>query len=365
MKKLFFILVVCLITMETRAQHHQLFIGTYTNKGNSEGIYVYDFNHQTAATELREVIPATNPSYLALYDKNWLYHVNEDGEFSAVTALKINQKNKEAAKLSFLNSKGKDPCYLIADQKFVLVANYSGGSIAVFERSEKDGSLNNFTQLIKHTGKGVDPKRQSSAHVHQVLFSPDRKYIISTDLGEDQVYLYNYNPDGGNEILTLKKTIKTNAGTGPRHIAFSPDGNFAYLVHEFNGSITAYHYHDGDLDPLQEVATAANDFKGKIDGADIHVSADGKFLYETNRGDANTISVFAISKEGLLSHVETLSTLGKGPRNFTIDPSGNYILVAHQYGNVVIFNRDQATGKLKDSGKRIDVGSPVCLVFNK
>ena len=159
--------------------------------------------------------------------------------------------------------------------------------------------------------------------------------------------------------------LKTNAGTGPRHITFTLNGKFAYLVHEFNGSITAFSYSNGNLIKLQEIGTTPKNFSGSVDAADVHVSADGKFLYETNRGDANSISAFSILPTGKLKFIETVSTLGKGPRNFTIDPSGKYLLIGHQYtNNIIVFNRNKTTGKLTDSGKRIEVGSPVCLVFN-
>ncbi|RZL28169.1 MAG: lactonase family protein, partial [Pedobacter sp.] len=186
------------------------------------------------------------------------------------------------------------------------------------------------------------------------------------DLGEDRIYIYKYNPQSKNQILVLKTVLSTNAGSGPRHLTFTPNGKFAYLAHEFNRSITGFYYANGSLKKIQEIGTTPKGFEGKIDGADIHVSPDGKFLYETNRGDANTISVFSILSTGILRFVETVSTLGKGPRNFTIDPSGKFVLVAHQYTNdVVIFKRNKITGKLSDSGKRIEVAAPVNLVFSK
>ncbi|WAC42364.1 beta-propeller fold lactonase family protein [Pedobacter sp. SL55] len=189
--------------------------------------------------------------------------------------------------------------------------------------------------------------------------------MIANDLGEDKTYIYHYDANAA-QPLKFKTSVKTNAGSGPRHLAFSPNGKFAYLAHEFNGKISAFSYKDGNLTLLQEAETVAKDFKGNIDAADIHISADGKFLYESNRGDANTISVFAIQKNGTLKFIETVSTLGKGPRNFSIDTSGNFLLVAHQYTNdIIIFNRHAKTGKLTDSKKRIQVGTPVCLVFSK
>jgi len=347
---------------------YNLLIGTYTNTGKSEGIYTYNFNTLTAASTLKNIVKnVANPSYLAVSPNGkFVYSVNETGNTSTVSSFKYNSATAELTFLNKVESEGADPCHISVDNKNVIVANYSGGSLAVFMRKE-DGSLTNAAQVIQHSGKSIDPKgRQKSAHAHMVQFSPDHKYLICTDLGEDQIYIYNYNPTSKERILTIKNVLKTNAGTGPRHITFSPNGKFAYLAHEFNGSITAFAYSNGNLKKIQEIGTTPKNFEGKIDGADIHVSADGKFLYETNRGDANSISVFSILPTGILRFVERVPTLGKGPRNFSIDPSGKYLLVAHQYTNdVVIFKRDKISGKLTDSGKRIEVGAPVCLVFSK
>jgi len=368
MKKYFFILLAVFFTFQAQAQNYNLLIGTYTNKGNSEGIYVYNYNSLTAETSLKSIAKnVVNPSYLAVSsNKKFVYSVNEDGKNSAVSSFSFNSQSGDLSFLNKKSSEGADPCFIAVDDKNVILANYSGGTISVFGRNA-DGSLTDAKQIIQHSGKSIDSKkRQESAHVHQVQFTPDHKYLISNDLGEDLIYIYNYNSASPDKILTITTVIKTNAGTGPRHLTFSPNGKFAYLAHEFDGSITAFRYTNGSLKKIQEIATAPKDFTGKIDGADIHVSPDGKFLYETNRGDANTISVFSILPTGILKFVERVSTLGKGPRNFAIDPSGNHVLVAHQYTNdVVIFNRNKITGMLKDSGKRINVGVPVCLIFSK
>lgn len=360
-------LFICLLSMlQLHAQNYKLLVGTYTNKGTSEGIYVYDYNSKTADTKLLTTTKSANPSYLAVSkDRKTVYSVNESGKESTTSAFAF---DKASGSLSFLNNKpseGADPCYLTTDEKHVFIANYSGGSISIYGRNA-DGSLTDAKQVIKHSGKSIDPKRQASAHVHQIQFTPDKKYMVVNDLGEDLIYIYNYNPNGGSKTLTLKTVVKTTRGYGPRHLAFSPNGKFAYLAHEFSGVITAYAYKNGNLNKIQDIKTTADDFSGAIDAADIHVSADGKFLYETNRGVANTISAFAILPAGTLKHVETISTLGKGPRNFTIDPSGSFLLIAHQYTNdIIIFKRDQQTGKLTDSGKKMNVGVPVCLVFTR
>lgn len=364
-RKLLLITALTTSHLLTFAQKHKLIIGTYTNKGNSEGMYVYDFDSKTAGTKPLSVIKnVSNPSYLTLSKNNdFLYSVYEDGTNSAASAFKFDVQTGTATFLNKEATKGANPCFILTDGKNVITANYTGGSISVFG-IKSNGSLTNIKQNLQHTGSGPD-RRQASAHVHQVLFSPDKKYVIANDLGEDKIYIYHYDANAP-QPLTVKTSVKTNAGSGPRHLVFSPNGKFAYLAHEFNGKISAYSYKDGNLTLLQEAETVAKDFKGNIDAADIHISADGKFLYESNRGDANTIGVFAIAKNGQLSPVETVSTLGKGPRNFSLDPSGKFLLVAHQYTNdVVIFNRNVKTGKLTDSKKRIEVGTPVCLVFSK
>ncbi len=363
MKKSFLFLASLIMALQLQAQNYKLLVGTYTNKGNSEGIYVYDFNSQTADTKLLSTTKADNPSYLTLSaDRKFVYSVNEAGNASAVSSFDFNAKN---GKLNFKDKKsseGANPCFVTINGNQIIVANYSGGSIEAFYTNTA-GKFLAAKQVVQHTGKSIDPKRQLSSHVHQVQQTPDKKYLVVTDLGEDKVYIYSFAKTHSRELI-FKKAIQTTPGSGPRHLAFSPNGKFAYLIHEFNGEIAVFNYINGDLIKIQDVETTTKDFTGKIDAADIHVSADGKFLYETNRGDANTISIFSISSTGTLKMVETVSTLGKGPRNFTIDPSGNFLLVAHQYTNdVVIFNRNKITGMLRDSGKRIAVGVPVCLVF--
>ena len=363
-KKIIVFLFSFVLMLQAEAQNYNLLIGTFTNKGTSEGIYVYDYNSLTAETKLKSVTKTVSPSYLTVSkNKKFIYSVNEAGQNSEVSAFSLAHKS---GVLTFLNKKpsgGASPCHITSNGNQVFVANYGGGSISAFNTGP-NGAFLAPTQVIQHTGKSIDPKRQLSAHVHQVQLTPDKKYLISTDLGEDQIYLYSFAKTQARELI-LKKAIKADPGAGPRHLTFSPNGKFAFLANEFNGKITAFAYADGDLIKIQEVETTPKDFTGKIDAADIHVSADGKFLYETNRGDANTINLFAIGRNGMLTFIESMSTLGKGPRNFSIDPSGNFLLVAHQYTNdVVIFNRNKTTGKLSDSGKRINVGAPVCLVFS-
>ena len=364
--KRFTFLAAMLLGTQLQAQNYNLLIGTYTNSGKSEGIYVYNFNAVTGALKAKSVAKGvSNPSFLSIApNKKSVYAVNESGAASTTSSFAFDEAY---GKLSFLNKKeseGADPCYVTSNAAHVIAANYSSGSIVVYGRLS-DGSLTAPKQVIQHTGKSIDPTRQTSAHAHMVQFTPDKKYLICTDLGEDLLYVYNYNASGSSDVLTVKTVIKTNPGTGPRHLSFSPNGKFAYLAHEFNGYITAYSYQNGNFQKIQEVSTVDNDFKGKIDAADIHLSPDGKFLYQSNRGDANTINIFKVLPTGRLAFESKSSSLGKGPRNFAIDPTGKFLLVANQNSDeIVIFERDKVTGALTDSKKRINVGSPVCLLFS-
>lgn len=372
MKKLFSLFASAICTFSAQAQttpspvsSYNLVIGTYTAPGKSEGIYVYDFNTTTADFKPLSVEKnVINPSFLAVTpDKKFIYSVNEDAEKSMVSAFSF---DAASGKLSFLNkqnAEGADPCHLIADDKNVLIANYSGGNIAVFGR-DRSGALTPAKQVIQHVGSSIDQNRQKSAHVHMVRFSPDGQYVISNDLGKDKVYLYAYNKDAQDSILVLKDSIAVKPGSGPRHITFSNNGKFAYLIQEMHGDLTVFSYQNNKLKKIQETTIVAKDFKGENGGSDIQLSADGKFLYASNRGTANTITTFAVGKDGKLQNKGEVSTKGNGPRAFVIDPSGNWLLAGHQYSNdIVIFKRNKVTGELKDSGKRINIGAPVCFVF--
>lgn len=369
MKKQHFTFFLLLIFAVAQGQNDKfnLLIGTYTTGCESKGIYVYEFNSKTGDFSYKNASEnVVNPSYLSVSkDNKIVYSVNENGDQSKVSSFGF---DSVSGKLDFLNSqdsKGADPCYIINDDKNVIVANYSGGNISVFGKNN-DGSISEAKQVIQHHGKGSNAKRQEGPHVHMVHFSPDRKFVLSNDLGNDKVYSYEYDPNSVNETLKVKDSVSVSAGSGPRHLTFSKDGKYVYLLQELNGALTIFCYSKGKLKKMGETTILAEDFKGTFSSADIHISPDGKFLYASNRGEANDISIFRILKNGKLELQGQRSTLGKGPRNFAIDPTGNFLLVAHQYSNdVVIFKRDRSTGAITDTGKRIDLCSPVCLVFTE
>lgn len=350
------------------AQRFYLLIGTYTGTG-SKGIYVYDFNAQTGKAKwVSNTDTITNPSFVTFsHNGNFVYAVNETNGANPgrVSAFSF---NKTSGKLKFLNtvlSGGDDPCYVAAgnNNKWVAVANYTGGSVAVFPVN-KNGSLEPYSQLIQDSGSSINKVRQEKAHVHESVFSPDNNYLFTPDLGMDKVMIYKFKS-------TLKKPLQpaspafVNAtpGSGPRHITFHPNKKFAYLIHEMGGTVTAYSYNNGKLKEIEELPAHPVGFKGVIGSAEVFTSPDGKFLYASNRGDENTITIFSINPStGKLKLIGYQTVFGKAPRNFIIDPTGNYLLVANQDSdNIVIFKRDKKTGLLKETKEQIKLPKPVCL----
>lgn len=369
MRKFCFSLLLLLLSIALQAQEktYNLLVGTYTNTCDSNGIYVYNFEASTGGFNFKNSsTPVDNPSYLSVSDDNkYIYSVNEAGNDSQASAFSYQAADGTITLLNNRATQAADPCYLINDAEHVITANYSGGSISVFSKNS-DGSLGDLKQSIKYTEKGVNAKRQEASHIHMVSFSPDKKFVLATNLGNDKLYSYAYDATSYDSPLKVVDSTVVAAGSGPRHFTFSTDATTLYLVNELKGTVNVYDYSNGHLKIKQTTSIISKGFKGAFTAAAIASSPDGRFLYVTNRGEANTISTFEILKNGKLKSKGETSTLGDGPRSFAIDPTGNYLLVAHQYtNNVVVFKRDMITGALTDTGKRIELCAPVCLVFTE
>jgi 6-phosphogluconolactonase len=354
-------------------QQFYLFIGTYTEgpfaNGAGKGIYVYRFNAATGDVQPVSTMAADNPSYLALAPGGrFVYSVNEtDGaKPGSVSAFSF---DPQSGKLTLINkqpSGGDDPCYVAVDshRKWLMVANYGGGSCSALPIGA-DGALGAPAQTFQHTGSGPNKDRQEKAHVHSTIFSPDEKYVIVADLGMDQLSVLHFNPSSVKQPLSPAQDsiVTIRPGSGPRHISFNPGKPYVYLINELAGTVDAFHYAHGRLTPLQHISSHPAGYTGVIGSADIHVAPGGKFLYASNRGDANNLVIYSIdTASGKLTLKGFQPTLGKTPRNFMIDPTGRWLLVANQNGrNVVIFRIDQHTGLLKATGKQIQLPAPVCL----
>ncbi len=372
MKPTVFILfgVWLLMGCTTQQQTADLFIGTYTRNGNSVGIYRYAFDPVTGQAALKDSAVTENPSFLARSaNGKYLYAVNENGDGQgAVTAYAYDE---ETGTLAFLNSQltqGDHPCHIVTDSqgRYVIASNYSGGNISVFP-IEADGSVGALTQLIQHEGKGPNERRQNAPHVHSAFFSPDGSRLYVQDLGTDKINLYDFHPERVDGPLTPSPEpfVTGTPGGGPRHIAVAADGRHIYLVQELTATVMVYVEAEGQLVSIQEIPMNEEGFDGANGAADIKLSPDGKFLYASNRGEANILAIYAVNAtDGTLAKIGNQSVLGQGPRNFTISPDGKFLLVANQNTDeVVVFARDIDTGLLNDTGHRIAVGAPVCLVF--
>ena len=357
--------------------NYLLFVGTYTEK-QSKGIYAYRFD--TASSELTPLGVAaetTNPSFLTVDPSHrFLYAVNEvqkykDAQSGVVSAFAIDsQKGHQTGKLQLLNavaSRGADPCYIAFDKtgKYALVANYTGGSVAVFP-VQPDGHIGESSAFVQHKGSSVNRERQEGPHAHWIETTPDNRFAIAVDLGLDELLIYRFDAKNGSLTPNDPPYAKLDPGAGPRHLAFHPNGKFVYVVNELQSSITTFAYDEsnGALHKLETVSTLPKDFSGSNDTAEIEVHPSGKFLFASNRGH-DTIALFSIdTKTGALALTGHFPTQGKTPRNFAIDPTGKFLFVANQdTNNIVVFQIDSNNGRLTATKQTLNVPSPVCLKF--
>ena len=355
-----------------------VYVGTYTNKTASKGIYAYLFDPVIGKlTAFGVAAESEDPSFLAVHPSGkYLYAVNEIDHFGgqksgAVSSFAIDSKSGKLTLLNQASTQGAGPCYISLDKtgKFVLVASYDGGSIAVFPIRE-DGSLAPASAFVQHAGSSVDKERQEGPHAHWIGTSPDNRFALAADLGLDKILVYRFNSAKGTLAPDTPPFAKLNPGAGPRHLAFHPNGKFAYVLTEMGSSVAAFAYKagKGSLSPLQTVSTLSilrKDYSGVKEAAEIAVHPNGRFLYASNRAGIDSISTFSIDPvKGTLKLKDEYPTMGKTPRNFAIDPTGKFLLAANQESNnIVIFRIDSTTGALTPTGEIAEVPAPVCITF--
>lgn len=354
-----------------------IYVGTYTSApSKSKGIYTLEFDGSSGSLSPRKTTEnVEDPSFMAIPPGGaYLYAVNELLEYrgeksGAVSAFQIDSKTGDLKFINKVTSRGAAPCYVTvsSDGKFVLVANYLGGNVAVFP-VKADGGLGEAVSVQQHSGSGPHKDRQEAAHAHSVVLDRDNKYAFVCDLGIDRVMIYEFDRQTGELRPNPSQAFHaTEPGAGPRHFKFHPNGRFAFLVNELNMTVSslAYDAAAGSLKLVDTISTLPRDFKGENTCADLHVSPDGRFVYASNRGH-DSIAVFSFDEaSGRLGLVEFASTGGRSPRNFGIDPSGRFLLAANQRSNsIVTFSIDPASGRLKPSGKPTNTPTPACVLFH-
>lgn len=357
-----------------------MLVGTYTEGGASKGVYVYRFNQKTGKAKMVSSVQAGNPSFVVAKDDNkFAYSVSEynDGRQSAIAY----RLDKAKGTLSLINSQttvdeesgakkgkdakidGADPCFIMTNGKQVVTANYSGGDISVFPIA-KDGSLCRQSQHFCFNGN----EQGTVSHLHCVRLTPDGKYLVADDLGNDCIYRFEVNRQAdylNKQPFLLNPLIiyKGQKGRGPRHIVFSKNGRYAYLINELGDVVTTFSYGEGRLKEIQAIVAYDGGGHGS---ADIHISSDGKFLYTSHRLKDDGVSIFRINQAtGMLAKVGYQRT-GVHPRNFNITPNGKYLLVACRDSNEIeVFSINKKNGLLRDTSQPIKLGKPVCIQFLK
>ncbi|MEI6564373.1 MAG: lactonase family protein [bacterium] len=343
-----------------------IYFGTYTAVNSSEGIYHATLDLKTGTLSTVSLACATpNPTFIEIHPHSpFLYAVSERDP-GAVSAFAIDPGTKKLTLLNKAPSGGKGPCHLSIsrDGRTLLVANYASGSVASLPIMH-DGSLAMPVSVMQHTGSSVNPQRQKEPHAHSVNLSPDNRFAYVADLGIDKLMIYKLDSESSKLRRNDPPWIPIKPGAGPRHFSFAPNGIFAYLINELDGTIIVF-AHDaksGSLTEVQTLSTLPEGFTGGNTAAEVRVHPNGKFLYGSNRGHDSIVIYEIDSLRGTLTLLGFQTYGIKTPRNFNIDPTGQFCIVANQESDTVrIFRINQESGLLDPTEQMIRIGKPVCV----
>ncbi len=356
LKSALIMLLSCIGILQAQ-EMEMMFVGTYTD-GGSKGVYSYRFNQETGEAVVLDSLEMTNPSYLTISrDQRLMYVVSETHDDKASLNIVRITENGGMRLIDTAPTEGQDPCYVAVKDGLALTANYSGGSMSVFMLNQCGTLAELATKFLGATG-GPDLSRQQTPHVHCACFTPDGKYVLATDFSADRILSFRIE---GQNVIANDIAARVSADSGPRHLTFSNDGRFAYLMSELSGKVTVFAYHEGRLKKLQEIVS---DSVGARGGADIHLSPDGRFLYSSNRLKDEGIAIFAVdSQTGPLTLICYQPTAAH-PRQFNITPNGRFLLCCNRDSNKIqVFRRDIDTGLLTDTHQDIPLSKPVCVQF--
>jgi 6-phosphogluconolactonase (cycloisomerase 2 family) len=358
--------------------------GAIDGSANGKGIYLFEMDSSSGKLSLVKLAAeARNPSWLCLdSSQKYLYTVNEtanfEGKSGSVSAYAVDPSSHDLRLLNQVSSQGAGPAYVSLDAtgKYVFVANYGGGSIAVFPVLP-GGSLRAPTFTHRDEGNVGSQKATSAPpgsfaisghdkpHAHMIAADPGNRFVLQTDLGQDRLYVYKFAKDTGKLAPAATPFASLPTGDGPRHFAFHPNGRWLYSIQEEGSTVVFFHFDPatGSMAAQQTVSSLPDGFAGTSFASGIRVSGDGRTLYAANRLH-NTIAVFSIDNTGHLKHVGDTPTLGDYPPQFNIDPSGNFLYVCNQRSDqITCFRIEKRTGLLHFTGQYTPVGTPTCIIF--
>lgn len=346
-----------------RAQHSVYLIGTYADAKN-QGIELLSFDQDNMGLSTQLVVSGIkNPSFVVANHTRTLIFSVEDTINGKLKSFALNQSESRLALLDQVDSFGDHPCYLALDasERLLAVANYSSGNFSIYE-VDSTGGLH-FKQSVRHLGSSINKYRQNNAHVHSMVFHPNGKQLLVADLGTDKIYIYDLNYSSATLVTPANPAyLSVAAGSGPRHMVLHPNGKLLYLVHELTGEIGVYIYENGVITHSNTKSLTTSQFKGDVQAAEIRLSSDGKFIYVSNRGQANNLSVFEVGLEGGLRLIQQISTDGQTPRNFNLSPDNHFLLVANQGSDDIrLFKRDLVTGRLSKTQIKIEIKKPAYI----
>ncbi|MGQ0442668.1 MAG: lactonase family protein [Methylophilaceae bacterium] len=351
------------LVINNTPQYSTYLVGTYTDAKN-QGIELLSFNEDFMVLSSKVIASGiNNPSFVVTNRARTLIFAVESTVDGKVSTFSFNQNQQSLTLLNKVESFGDHPCYIALDnsERFLAVANYASGNFSIYEIGS-EGNLH-FKQSVEHLGSSINKNRQNSAHVHSMVFHPNNKQLLVADLGTDKIYIYDVNFSNTKPAtLANPAYFEVAAGAGPRHMVIHPNGKVLYVVHELTGEIGIYFYENGEITHAATQPLTTPKFKGQVQAAEVRISPDGKFVYVSNRGSANDISVFEVGLEGYLSLIQQISTGGKTPRNFNLSLDGHFLLAANQESDDIrVFQRDLLTGRLKTTSAKIKIHKPVYI----
>jgi len=365
----FLALMVFVLAELSSAQgaEYLVYFGTYTN-GTSKGIYGYRFQPASGnLVPLGLVAASPNPSFLVAHPNGrWVYAANEQ-QSGTVSAFSVDRQTGKLTLLNTVDSRGSSPCHVSLDRtgRFLFVANYGSGSSATLPILA-DGRLGPVVGFAQHQGSSINPERQKGPHAHYIAVSPDNKVVVTADLGLDQVLEYRFDAAKGTITPNNPPFASLKPGSGPRHLAFHPNGKYVYVNGEMSSTLSSFSYDaaTGVMKEMQTVSTLPAGFSQTTSTAEIQIDRAGRFVYVSNRGH-DSIAIFGVdAAKGTVTPAGHASTNGKTPRYFTLDPTGNYLFAGNQNSDsVVVFKVDSKTGQLAPAKTLTDIPQPVSMVF--